>query len=259
VKKKFVASAALLLPLFLLTAPAAAVEKPAEASVVVTEAVPFITRVVEDAGLPAGVEVVTQVGAPGELTRFSAEEEVKDAQGSLIKVPRLHEEITKVPVEQVIRRGTNAAVISGVSEKTRALEAEKAAREAEAAAEAARKSAPPAAPRSSAPLPQLPNGGGSVTSPEENRSYAQSIMSAEDFACFNTIAMRESGWRTDASNPSSGAYGVPQALPGSKMASAGADWQTNGRTQVNWMVSYINGRYGTPCGAVDFWDRNHWY
>ena len=66
------------------------------------------------------------------------------------------------------------------------------------------------------------------------------------------------GWRVNAAN-SSGAYGIPQALPGSKMASAGADWQTNPATQIAWGLGYIAGRYGTPCGAWDHSESNGWY
>lgn len=73
------------------------------------------------------------------------------------------------------------------------------------------------------------------------------------------LIMKESGCRVDATNASSGAYGIPQALPGSKMASAGADWQTNPITQIRWMDSYVNGRYGGWAQAVAFWQTNHWY
>ena len=67
--------------------------------------------------------------------------------------------------------------------------------------------------------------------------------------CLNAIIERESGGRVDATNPVSGAYGIPQALPGGKMASAGADWATNPATQIRWMVGYTNATYGSPCAA----------
>ena len=69
----------------------------------------------------------------------------------------------------------------------------------------------------------------------------------------------ESGWRWNAENPSSGAYGIPQALPGSKMASAGADWQTNPATQIEWGLGYIRDVYGSPCGAWGFKQSHGWY
>ncbi|MGH3705424.1 MAG: lytic transglycosylase domain-containing protein, partial [Agromyces sp.] len=70
---------------------------------------------------------------------------------------------------------------------------------------------------------------------------------------------RESSWRADAYNASSGAYGIPQSLPGSKMASAGADWRTNAATQIEWGLSYIADRYGAPCGAWAHSERFNWY
>jgi hypothetical protein len=79
------------------------------------------------------------------------------------------------------------------------------------------------------------------------------------FTCLDAIWTRESGWRVNATNPHSGAYGIPQALPGSKMASHGSDWRTNPRTQIRWGLDYIASRYSTPCGAWEFWKRNHWY
>ncbi|MET9478355.1 MULTISPECIES: transglycosylase SLT domain-containing protein [unclassified Streptomyces] len=79
------------------------------------------------------------------------------------------------------------------------------------------------------------------------------------FQCFSNIVSHESGWNPSATNASSGAYGLVQALPGSKMASAGADWKTNPSTQIKWGVDYMNSRYGSPCAAWTFWQANHWY
>ena len=82
----------------------------------------------------------------------------------------------------------------------------------------------------------------------------------DQFSCLITMWNHESGWRVNAANPSSGAYGIPQALPGSKMASAGADWQTNPATQITWGLNYIADRYGDPCGAWSQWQANGgWY
>ena len=78
------------------------------------------------------------------------------------------------------------------------------------------------------------------------------------YGCLNNIFSRESGWRYNAEN-ASGAYGIPQALPGSKMASAGPDWQTNPATQIKWGLGYIQGRYGDPCSAWAFWEAHGWY
>jgi hypothetical protein len=78
------------------------------------------------------------------------------------------------------------------------------------------------------------------------------------FGCLKEMWNRESGWRYDAEN-ASGAFGIPQALPGSKMASAGADWQTNPATQIKWGLGYIKAIYGDPCKAWAFWQVNHYY
>ena len=79
-----------------------------------------------------------------------------------------------------------------------------------------------------------------------------------EFSCLVALWNRESGWRVNAAN-ASGAYGIPQALPGSKMASAGADWATNPATQITWGLGYITSRYGTPCGAWGHSQSSGWY
>jgi len=120
-----------------------------------------------------------------------------------------------------------------------------------------------------------PNSGGTgsggivyVTSTPPDPGSAQSIAynmmagfgfsPATFFGCLKDIWNRESGWRYDAENPS-GAYGIPQALPGSKMASAGADWQTNPATQIKWGLGYIKAIYGDPCKAWAFEEANGYY
>lgn len=81
----------------------------------------------------------------------------------------------------------------------------------------------------------------------------------DEFACLLQLWNKESGWRVDAANSSSGAYGIPQALPGSKMASVAADWRTNPATQITWGLNYIAGRYSTPCGAWSSFQSKGWY
>lgn len=80
-----------------------------------------------------------------------------------------------------------------------------------------------------------------------------------EYSCLYSLWQKESNWNVYAQNRSSGAYGIPQSLPGSKMASAGADWQTNPVTQITWGLGYISGRYGTPCGAWGHSQRVGWY
>ncbi|WP_244178831.1 transglycosylase SLT domain-containing protein [Streptomyces rubellomurinus] len=91
------------------------------------------------------------------------------------------------------------------------------------------------------------------------QTVAAQIVPANQLASFNQIISHESGWNVTATNPSSGAYGLAQALPGSKMASAGSDWQTNPATQIKWALDYMNSRYGSPNAAWNFWQANHWY
>jgi hypothetical protein len=91
------------------------------------------------------------------------------------------------------------------------------------------------------------------------KAMAQSMMASDQFQCFSNIVDHESGWNYQATNPSSGAYGLVQAYPGSKMASAGADWQTNPATQIKWGLNYMDSRYGSPCGAWSYWQVHHSY
>jgi uncharacterized protein YabE (DUF348 family) len=104
---------------------------------------------------------------------------------------------------------------------------------------------------------------GSV-SPGSAQAIAQGLLKArgwgaDQFDCLVTLWNHESHWNTHAANPS-GAYGIPQALPGSKMASAGPDWQDSAETQIKWGLGYISARYGTPCGAWSSWQsQGGWY
>jgi hypothetical protein len=82
---------------------------------------------------------------------------------------------------------------------------------------------------------------------------------ADQFGCLVELWDRESGWSHTAANPTSSAYGIPQALPGSKMASAGPDWQTNPITQIRWGLGYIRDSYGSPCSALGHSHANNWY
>jgi hypothetical protein len=83
--------------------------------------------------------------------------------------------------------------------------------------------------------------------------------SGEQFGCLNLLWTKESGWRWNADNPGSDAYGIPQALPGSKMSSAGSDWASNPATQITWGLQYISARYGSPCAAWAHSRSVNWY
>ncbi len=84
-------------------------------------------------------------------------------------------------------------------------------------------------------------------------------MSSSQFGCLDNIWSQESGWNVHADNPSSSAYGIPQALPGSKMASAGPNWESNAETQIRWGLGYIKARYGSACAAWSYKQGAGWY
>ncbi|GAB3127404.1 hypothetical protein GCM10027056_26830 [Glaciibacter psychrotolerans] len=137
-----------------------------------------------------------------------------------------------------------------------------AAAAAQAAAAAAEAAAQAAADEKAAAAPSRP---AAPTDPSGAQAIARDLMLSQygwgddEFGCLVSLWNKESGWNVNAYNSSSGAAGIPQALPGSKMASAGADWQTNPATQITWGLGYIAGRYGTPCGAWDHSVSNGWY
>lgn len=111
--------------------------------------------------------------------------------------------------------------------------------------------------------------GGQVTqtedlSKQDPRVIARAMLSdfgfsQSQFSCLDALYVSESGWNVHADNPTSSAYGIPQALPGSKMASAGPDWADNPATQIRWGLNYIRSSYGTPCGAWAFKQGHQWY
>ena len=98
----------------------------------------------------------------------------------------------------------------------------------------------------------------------EIKQYAHNLVlsygwNENDWNAFVQIINHESSWRVTAKNPKSGAYGLCQAYPASKMKSAGSDWRTNYKTQLKWCMGYIKGRYGSPSSAWSFWQKHHWY
>ncbi|NQW91131.1 hypothetical protein HQQ88_12615 [Curtobacterium sp. VKM Ac-2861] len=111
-----------------------------------------------------------------------------------------------------------------------------------------------------------PSTGGVVVDPAAAQAYARSALGSygwgdDQFSCLVSLWTQESGWRANALNASSSAYGIPQSLPADKMSAAGADWRTNANTQINWGLAYIKSAYGSPCGA---WGHEmsvnpHWY
>lgn len=192
---------------------------------------------------------------------------------------------TTAAVEGGFRQGQVAlAAYETAQAAKRAAAQEQARQQADAAAKAAALAAaqrpvpvPPAVPGVPAPapvpsptpspppavvVPSVP--GGAVNDPAGAKNYAAGQLAAygwgqDQFQCLASLWTKESNWLTTATNPYSGAYGIAQSLPASKYASAGSDWLTSYRTQVNWGLSYIADRYGSPCGAWNHSVANNWY
>ncbi len=166
-----------------------------------------------------------------------------------------------VAVEQ---RNAALTTTSGAIDATEAAiqqqRAEQAAAEKAAAEKAAaeKKAAEKAAAEKKAAAPQ---GGSRSANKELGRHLAATLYgwTGEQFTCYDNIIMRESLWDQYADNPTSSAYGIPQALPGKRMASEGADWKTNPATQIKWGLKYVKERYGTPCKAWAFKRAKGWY
>ncbi|MDQ0763601.1 transglycosylase SLT domain-containing protein [Streptomyces canus] len=149
--------------------------------------------------------------------------------------------------KKVAEESARKAAAKSAIEKKEA--AEKAAKEAKERAEAKEKAS-----RSSSSFPVQ-----SSYTVAQIQAMAASMVPSGQFQCFSNIVDHESSWNYQAVNASSGAYGLFQALPGSKMSSVGADWQTNPATQIKWGLNYMDSRYGSPCEAWSFWQANHWY
>ncbi|MCK8477009.1 phospholipase [Microbacterium aurugineum] len=164
-----------------------------------------------------------------------------------------------VPVAEEAKQET-ADVVAETAELRSALDAAERKRAAE---EAARIAAEKAAARAAAEK-QAAAALAAANTPEGAKATARQLMSStygwggDQFSCLDSLWNKESGWNYQAYNPS-GATGIPQALPGSKMASAGSDWQTNAATQVAWGLGYISSVYGTPCSAWAHSQAVNWY
>jgi hypothetical protein len=136
---------------------------------------------------------------------------------------------------------------------------ERAAEKAAAARAAAKSSAGSASLAQSAPAQAAP-----VAASGSPQQIAEAMLgsfgwSSSQFSCLDPLWAHESGWSVTAYNAGSGAYGIPQALPGSRMASAGPDWQTDAATQIRWGLQYIQATYGSPCAAWAHEEATGWY
>jgi hypothetical protein len=211
---------------------------------------------------------VAAVPAPGEFVpvQFTPADPVADAQRAVTaerdsreaERTRLAAAAAKAAYERAAGLGAQGAAINEKSEaikaeKKRAVEAAKQKAEAaQAAAEAAAKKAREAAIANQGYTP------GTTDVHEIARQILENKFSYGDdqFTCFDWIISHESNWDVHAQNASSGAYGLPQSLPGSKMASVAADWRDNPATQIIWAVGYMKSRYDSPCGAKSYWEAH---
>jgi hypothetical protein len=162
----------------------------------------------------------------------------------------------QVTVEHLQQVAAEARIAAERAAAKRAAAQRAAARQATANAAAA--------PAQTAPAQTTAASSGSVQPSGSPQQIALGMLgsfgwSSSQFGCLVSLWGRESGWNTYASNPSSGAYGIPQALPGSKMASAGDDWATNPATQIRWGLGYIQQLYGSPCAAWEHSEADGWY
>ncbi|MDR1861926.1 MAG: G5 domain-containing protein [Candidatus Ancillula sp.] len=195
------------------------VDKPKIKSRVVTEEVAPIENRIEDNSIPQGEERVENPGVVGKRQVTYVMKTVDDNEISRSAIAT-SQLVEKV--DKVIRVGTFVAPNEPEKAKT-------------------------------VPIPQ-----------DEVKRYALEQVRARgwsdaEFTCLEPLWARESGWRFNAGNPISGAYGIPQALPGSKMSTEGEDWRDNPKTQVRWGLGYVAGRYGTPCNAWATWQSKGWY
>jgi hypothetical protein len=165
------------------------------------------------------------------------------------------------PLTGAARREVAKLAVSRVLADKRAADRRAAHRAARLAAERAAAAAKP----SPSPSPSSPRTTGSAPQPSGSPQKIAAAMlgsygwSSGQLGCLVSLWNLESGWNVYATNPSSGAYGIPQALPGSKMASAGPNWQSDAATQIRWGLGYIKSIYGSPCGAWSHERATGWY
>ncbi|AYD90438.1 hypothetical protein D5R93_11270 [Actinomyces lilanjuaniae] len=216
----------------------------AEVSTVTEEATEAHGTVEQETGdLPEGERRVVTEGADGvvrtvyQVTTVDGEEVSRQAVSSVVVSEK---------VDEVVQVGTGAQ------------------QPAEPADSAADSSSSDSSSNGDGEAGDVQVAAGAGTDPASAQAVAKSMMAGygwddAEFSCLVSLWNRESSWNYQAQNPSSGAYGIPQALPGSKMAETGSDWQTNPVTQITWGLGYISGRYGTPCSAWAHSESVGWY
>jgi hypothetical protein len=223
-------------------------------------------------GLVGGLIAGTQKSKADTLTATAVEPAALATAPDAASVERQAERDGKVyvaAVKQSASAQAYAVATAKAKAKAAAAKAKAVAEAARAKAAADRKARADRASRSST-RSLASSGGNAPAVPVDcakysgNKEIGCSLLGWAGFStsqmnCLEPLWTRESGWNERAGNQSSGAYGIPQALPGSKMATYGADWETNPVTQVKWGLNYIKGRYGDPCGAWSAFQSQGWY
>lgn len=176
----------------------------------------------------------------------------------------LFDKVSSLQGQQHAQQAAAAKAAAAKAAAAKAAAARAAAAKAEAARKAAAQKAAEQAAAARKAAAQKAKQTAAVTPSGSPRQVAQQMLShygwsQSQFSCLQPLWFHESGWNVTAENPSSGAYGIPQALPASQMASAGADWRTNAATQIRWGLNYIHSRYGSPCGAWSHEEAHGWY
>lgn len=235
-----------------------------------SEEIPYSTRVVEDPDLPSGVETVVQEGKNGIKATWTGTDKSRAKGGQLSAVRVRNDSILSLPVERVVRQGTKTEVINGIADKVAQSEAEiLAQKERDKAAEAERQKNEQKSTDvdTATNKPESSNNNqnsdksspvASVTGEKTDWMKAAGIPES-DWQYVDYIIEHESGWNYRAVNASSGATGVCQALPGSRMATAGSDYLDNPVTQLKWCHSYANERYGGWQQAYNAWRSQNWW
>jgi hypothetical protein len=217
------------------------------------------------AALPSGSAAVSPVMADSHVLVNQHQVAARAAQGATMSEEQRMILITRARYALAERQREREAALARAAAARKAAAARAAAARAAAQAAAARQeaAAKAAAQRQAAQQQAAQPQAASAPSGSPQQIAEQMLSefgwSSGQFSCLQPLWDHESGWNPYAQNPSSGAYGIPQALPGSKMASAGGDWQSNPATQIRWGLSYIQGSYGSPCGAWAHEQSDGWY
>ena len=220
-----------------------------------------ITVAMAGVGVIVPVAVIAGITASGADAGNSSSLLAMDGSQPGTKATSTHLD-TGVPLTGAARREVAALGVS----RARAERAADRRAERRAARLAAERAAARAA-AAATPSPSSSSAGTTASAPQPSgnpQKIAEGMLgsygwSSSQFGCLASLWDTESGWNVYATNPSSGAYGIPQALPGSKMASAGPNWQSDAATQIRWGLGYIKSLYGSPCGAWAHEQGDGWY